>query len=87
MPTLCRLKIFEKYSEKSIMPDTYPFFERQDDFLNLDIYDFLKMSKFDFLEDIFFCRTEKSGREIVNAFRTENAKKSIFKNLEMKNKI
>ena len=43
------------------------------------------MSKFDFLEDIFFGRTEKSGRKITIRFLTENAAKSQKFGNEIKN--
>jgi hypothetical protein len=43
------------------------------------------MSKFDFLEDIFFGRTEKSGRKMSLCFRTENAAKIKRFGNEMKN--
>jgi len=37
----------------------------------------IKMSIFDFLEIIFFCRTEKSGTQTDVFSRTENGKENI----------
>ena len=40
--------------------------------------DILKMSIFGFLEEIFFCRTEKSGNKKGVDCRTENGKENIY---------
>ena len=41
--------------------------------------DILKMSIFEFLDGIFFRRTEKSGTKIWVSCRIENGKKNIYK--------